>query len=206
MKNQIGKRELNRARRRAEIVSVATRSFLERGYAATSMSAIAEELGGSKATLWAHFGSKEELFAAVIDQQVDTFSRDIDEVLTSQTYSLPALRRAFQRFLDCLLRDNAVRLFNLVLSEGGRFPEIREMFYSRGPAKVRKCMAEFFATRFTETDSERLTQLTVATLSGYRSEILLRPVMPTKAEREAFIDDFVDLIALSAETQAGSGP
>lgn len=201
MTNLMGKRELNKARKRAEIVSIATRLFLEHGYAATSMSSIAEELGGSKATLWAHFGSKEELFAAVIDQQVETFSRDIDEVLTSQTYSLPALRRACLRFQDCLLRDNAVLLFSLILSEGGRFPEIKEMFYSRGPAKVRKCIAVFYATRYTQADAERLTLLTMAAISGYRSDILLRPVKPTRAEQEAFVDSFVDLIARSASPE-----
>lgn len=200
----MGKRELNKARKRAEIVDIATRSFLDHGYAATSMSAIAEELGGSKATLWAHFGSKEELFAAVIDLQVETFSRDIDEVLTSQTFSIPALRRACLRFLDCLLRDNAVRLFSLVLSEGARFPEIREMFYSRGPAKVRRCIIEFYATRFSEADAARLTQLTMTAMSGYRSDTLLRPAKPKRAELETFVGDFVDMIARCTGLDGGS--
>ena len=189
------KRELNKARKRAEIVAIATRSFLEHGYAATSMSAIAEELGGSKATLWGHFGSKNELFAAVIDRQVETFSQDLDEVLTSQTFSLAALRRACLRYLDCLLRENAVRLFSLVIGEGTRFPEITEMFYSRGPAKVRECIVEFYGTRLAMEDADGLAQLTVSLLSGYRSEILLRPVKPTLGEREGFVDSFIDLIA-----------
>ena len=191
----MGKRELNKARKRAEIVDIATRSFFEQGYAATTMSAIAEELGGSKATLWAHFSSKEELFAAVIDLQVGSFSRDIDEVLTSQTYSVPALRRLCMRFLECLMRDNAVRLFTLILSEGERFPEIREMVYSRGPERVRKCIVKFYATQFNETEAERLMQMTVSAISGYRSDVQLRPKRPTKAEQEDFVDCLVDLIA-----------
>lgn len=198
MKDLMGKRELNKARKRAEIVDIATRSFFQHGYAATSMSAVAEELGGSKATLWAHFCSKEELFAAVIDQQVESFSRDIDEVLTSQTFSLPALRRALLRFLDCLLYENSVRLFRLVLSEGGRFPEVAEMFYSRGPAKIRRCIVDFYATRFQEADSVRLAQVTIAAITGYRSDILLRPIKPTVAEREAFVDNLIALIDWSA--------
>lgn len=194
MQNMIGKRELNKARKRTEIVDIATHWFLEHGYAATSMSAIAEELGGSKATLWAHFCSKEDLFAAVIDQQVETFSGDIDEVLTNQSFSLPGLRRVCLRFLDCLLRDNAVRLYRLVLSEGSRFPVISEMFYARGPAKLRKCIIEFYATRFGEEDARRLTRLTLAAITGYRSDILLRPDKPTAAERETFVDDLIAMI------------
>ncbi|HKT84549.1 MAG TPA: TetR/AcrR family transcriptional regulator [Novosphingobium sp.] len=189
-----GKRELNKARKRAEIVAIATRCFLEHGYDATSMSAIAEELGGSKATLWGHFSSKEDLFAAVIDKQVDTFAQDIGEVLTGPNFSLPALRRACLRYLECLLRDSAERLFSLVISEGKRFPEITEMFYTRGSAKVREGVAAFYATRFDQAEAARLAQLTVAAISGYRSEILLRPVKPTAAELEYFIDSLVDTI------------
>jgi len=189
-----GKRELNKARKRAEIVEVATRSFFERGYGATSMSAIADELGGSKATLWAHFASKEELFAAVVDYKVETFSRDVDEVLTGQVFSFPALRRACLRFLDCLLRENSVELFRLVVSEGQRFPEINEMFYARGPSKFRNCVAQFFATRFTEDQARQLTLLIVSAMVGYRSDVLMRPEKPTTKDHEAFVDNVIGLI------------
>lgn len=191
MTELMGKRELNKARKRAEIVRIATRAFLDQGYAATTMSAIADELGGSKATLWAHFASKEDLFAAVIDLQVETFARDVDEVLTSQSFSLPALRRACLRFIDCLLRETSIQLYRLVMSEGERFPEIKEMFYARGPVKLRTCIAEFFATRFDEAEALQLTQITVAAVTGYRSDVLLRPGKATKAQHEAFVDSLI---------------
>jgi TetR/AcrR family transcriptional regulator, mexJK operon transcriptional repressor len=209
MQEQIGKREQNKARKRAEIVAIATRTFLGQGYAATSMSGIADELGGSKATLWAHFASKEELFAAVVDGQVDTFARDIAEVLTSQTFSLPALRRACLRFLECLLRDDAVRLFRLVLSDGERFPEITETFYSRGPARVRHSMKQFFATRFEDADALRLTRVVANAITGYRSDILLRPDRPGKASREIFVDSLISSIAwpaFAADDEADEQP
>jgi len=186
-----GKRELNKARKRAEIVAIATQSFLEQGYAATSMSAIADRLGGSKATLWAHFASKEELFDAVIALQVESFSRDVDEVLLRQTFSLPALRRACLRFIDCLLRENSVLLYRLVTSEGERFPEIKEMFYTRGPAKLRACIAAFFATAYEEEEARQLTQLTVSAVTGYRTDILLRPARTPRAEHEAFVENLL---------------
>jgi AcrR family transcriptional regulator len=189
-----GKRELNKAKKRAAIVEVATKSFFERGYAATTMSSIADELGGSKATLWAHFSSKEELFAAVVDNKVDAFAQEVNEVLTGQAFSFPALRRACLRFLDCLLRENSVQLFRLVLSEGERFPEINEMFYERGPWRFRSCITEFYATHFTREEAERLTLVTVAAIVGYRSDILMRPKRPTLKEREAFVDNLIGLI------------
>src|SRR3546814_16443040 len=44
--HMMGKREMNKARKRAEIVAIATRSLFYHGYASTSTSAIAEKLGG----------------------------------------------------------------------------------------------------------------------------------------------------------------
>jgi AcrR family transcriptional regulator len=194
-KTGIGKRELNKARKRAEIVQVASRMFLEHGYATTTMSAIADALGGSKATLWAHFASKEELFAAAVDSHVETFSRDVDEVLVGQTFSLPALRRACLRFLDCLQRENSILLYRLVISEGERFPEVTEMFYARGPTKMRGCIIDFFATRFGDDDAARLTSIIVAAVTGYRSDLMIRPGGSTAKEHGAFVDSLLSYIA-----------
>lgn len=185
---------MNKANKRSEIIQAAMFLFLKNGYAATSMSAIAELIGGSKTTLWAYFASKEELFAAVIDMQVEIFSQEVDEVLTGQTFSLRALRGACLRSIGFLLRENSVLLYRLVMSEGERFPEIKKMFYERGPAKLQACLARFFATRFSEEDVRRLTQLTISALTGYRYEVLLRSSEANSAEHEAFVDTMLTYV------------
>jgi AcrR family transcriptional regulator len=50
--------------KRRQIVDVAARLFEEHGFDRTSMSMIAADLGGSKATLYGYFQSKEELLQA----------------------------------------------------------------------------------------------------------------------------------------------
>lgn len=183
----IGKRELNKARKRAEIVQVAARMFLEQGYAATTMSAIADTLGGSKATLWAHFSSKEDVFAAVLDLHVGTFSSSIDEVLVGQTFSVPALRRVCLRLIGSLLSESSVLLYRMVVSEGDRFPELLDAFYTRGPMKLRTRIAGFFATVFSDDEAHALTQLVVAAVTGYRSDLILKQER-AGANHEAFVD------------------
>src|SRR3546814_18750006 len=54
------RRDENHARKRRKILEIAGRHFLDHGYAAATMSAIASELGGSKTTLWDHFPSKQD--------------------------------------------------------------------------------------------------------------------------------------------------
>jgi AcrR family transcriptional regulator len=55
------------ARRRA-IVAAAWEVFRDEGFERASMSAIAVRAGGSKATLYAYFKSKEEVFAAALER------------------------------------------------------------------------------------------------------------------------------------------
>jgi AcrR family transcriptional regulator len=57
--------------KRQEIVRIAAELFEELGYERTSMSAIAARVGGSKATLYGYFASKEELLRTVLDQDVN---------------------------------------------------------------------------------------------------------------------------------------
>ena len=55
------------------ILAAAKRAFLAAGFEAVSMDAIAREAGVSKATVYAHFGSKEELFGAVIEGECERY-------------------------------------------------------------------------------------------------------------------------------------
>ena len=64
--------------KRQEIIRIAAELFEELGYERTSMSAIAAQVGGSKATLYGYFASKEDLLRAVLDQDV---SEEADRLL-----------------------------------------------------------------------------------------------------------------------------
>ena len=56
--------------KRLEIVRIAAKLFEELGYERASMSAIATRVGGSKATLYGYFSSKEDLLRAALDHDV----------------------------------------------------------------------------------------------------------------------------------------
>jgi AcrR family transcriptional regulator len=57
--------------KRQEIIRIAAKLFEELGYERTSMSTIAASVGGSKATLYGYFPSKEELLRAALDHDVN---------------------------------------------------------------------------------------------------------------------------------------
>lgn len=69
--------------KRREIIEIAAQAFEELGYDRASMSLISQRVGGSKATLYGYFKSKEELLMAVLDYDVgDQAERMVNEFLT----------------------------------------------------------------------------------------------------------------------------
>ncbi|HMN43750.1 MAG TPA: helix-turn-helix domain-containing protein, partial [Povalibacter sp.] len=62
-------RALQLAARREQFLAAAERMFLKEGFAKTSVNAIVREAGGSLATLYAEFGTKEALFESVLSQR-----------------------------------------------------------------------------------------------------------------------------------------
>ncbi len=56
---------------RADILAAAARSFMDRGYSATSLDEIARSLGATKGRIYHHFPSKADLFAEVFRAGMD---------------------------------------------------------------------------------------------------------------------------------------
>jgi TetR/AcrR family transcriptional repressor of mexJK operon len=137
------KREVRKADRRRAILEVAERSFLERGFADTSMSTIAAELGGSKTTLWSYFPSKDELFEAVIDSKIESFQAALDEALIPTGGTRAALSRFGHVFLNKILAPHSIALHRLIVAEAERFPTMGEAFAVRGPDRVRARLCRY---------------------------------------------------------------
>jgi TetR/AcrR family transcriptional repressor of mexJK operon len=146
------RRDQNRESRRAAIVSAARDAFLEQGYAATSMSTIATHLGGSKGTLWAYFPSKEDLFAAVLDDVTASFRQNLDDALRPGRDCHTTLLDFAERFLLKILNPDNIRLHRLIVGEGGRFPEIGRLFYARGPQIVLERLSDYIRGRMEAGD------------------------------------------------------
>lgn len=139
------RREARRQSRCDAIVEVAASWFLEHGYAGTTMSAIAAELGGSKGTLWNHFPSKELLFAAVLERTTTEFRSQLLLALNPSDDIEEALRKFCRKFLAKVTSPDAVALHRLVSGEVGRFPEIGQIFYQRGPRLTQELLGNFLA-------------------------------------------------------------
>lgn len=129
--------------RREAILDVAREVFLEEGYAAASMSTIAARLGGSKATLYNYFRSKEELFEAYVRRHCSWQKDEIFSIASDEEDVPAALQRMGRNYLRMVMSDNSLRHFRMITAEAERWPEIGQAFYESGPATGAAMLAGF---------------------------------------------------------------
>jgi AcrR family transcriptional regulator len=134
-----------REAKRAAIVETARAAFFAQGYGATSMSSIAATVGGSKTTLWSHFRSKEELFAAVVDDIVERYGAALAIDLPLDAPVAATLERFAAALLSTIMSAPIVELHRMVTGEAARFPEMALVFWERGPKRGKARLADYFA-------------------------------------------------------------
>src|SRR6185436_16491383 len=115
-------------RKRAEIIAIAKNLFFREGYAGASMAQVAATVGGSKATLYSHFKSKEELLLAVIESVIQT---SMEEVRSAPD---PTDFRAFLQWmghsaLHQLMAPESISMRRLAAAEAFRLPEVGRVIH-----------------------------------------------------------------------------
>ncbi|WP_158298546.1 TetR/AcrR family transcriptional regulator [Sphingobium sp. AM] len=136
-----------RKKRRAAFVRAAARIFLKKGYEGTSIDDITRRSGGSKATLYSYFESKERLFEAVMVEELRrrataTFAmldgaRDGDGEADPET----VLRAVGTRFINLLLEESSRAFMTISMHEAEKFPNVGRAFHESGPQVVHDHLA-----------------------------------------------------------------
>ncbi|WP_119726540.1 TetR/AcrR family transcriptional regulator [Thermomonospora amylolytica] len=85
------------------VLQKALELFWERGYEATSMADLVEHLGIARASLYATFGGKRDLYMKALERYME--SADHIERLSQPGPVLPAVRALFSSYLAESLRD-----------------------------------------------------------------------------------------------------
>jgi TetR/AcrR family transcriptional regulator, mexJK operon transcriptional repressor len=124
--------------KRQAVIEAATALFIAQGYGAVSMDAIARGAGVSKATLYAHFASKDLLFATIINQACRK-NVAVTELLPESSDDLAAALTGLGRRMLCfLLEASSLAIHRVVVAESLRFPELGRAFYENGPVVFRQ--------------------------------------------------------------------
>lgn len=129
--------------KRAVVLRAAQKLFLQNGFSVTSMDAITQEAQVSKATVYAHFKSKDELF--------ETLVRLGSESALSMT---PPLKRAggdpkaellafFEPFLMLLFKGAGYNWSRMVIAEANRHPKNAQFFYECTDGRITNWVEQY---------------------------------------------------------------
>ncbi|CAN7780120.1 TetR/AcrR family transcriptional regulator [Variovorax sp. LjRoot84] len=121
--------------KRDAIVRAASEVFREMGFEGASMSEIAARAGGSKATLYGYFSSKEALFVAVILGAAETHFDPIFAALGKDSDDLErVLQRYGEKIMVVVSSQEIIEAMRAVIAESGR-SDIGRQFFEGGPKK-----------------------------------------------------------------------
>jgi AcrR family transcriptional regulator len=109
--------------RRQEILGAARRVFLRTDFATTSMGEIAEEAGVTRGLLNHYFGTKRDLYLAVVADVASTLPAMVDTTLRDLPREEMVARNA-ENFLDAMERDVEVWTVLLGAEALARDPEV----------------------------------------------------------------------------------
>ncbi|MGA7993509.1 MAG: TetR/AcrR family transcriptional regulator [Bradyrhizobium sp.] len=129
------------------IHEAAQQEFLESGYAATCMEAVAARAGVSTKTLYRLIPTKAALFEGMVTARLDEFFAGI----VADVVDSPDLASALETMLvDCAgltLDKEVLGVHRLVIAESDRFPELAQAFYKNGIQRVPVALAEWLDTQ-----------------------------------------------------------
>lgn len=145
------RKELLSEWRHSEVLKAARRLFARLGYAASNVEEIAREAGMAKGTVYLYFKSKEDIFAAVLEHDL--------ECLTDKTIEGMAAVETFDERLTVFLNmrrkyvQNNQEFLRIYFAEFGSrgsrsklISEVIDKLFRRGFENMRSCLEEAIAS------------------------------------------------------------
>ncbi len=139
------KRERRKEARPGELLDAALDLFVEKGFAATRAEEVAARAGVSKGTLFLYFQSKEELFKAVVRENISgRFTEWNAEFEAFEGDSADMLTYCMNTWWERVGATRASGITKLMMSEAKNFPDLAAFYQSEviqpGQALIRRIL------------------------------------------------------------------
>ncbi|HWV05740.1 TetR family transcriptional regulator [Ralstonia sp.] len=151
-----------------ELVSAALALFVARGYAATRLEDVASAAGVSKGTVYLYFAGKEELFKAVIQENLLPVLAEGEVFIdTFEGTSEALLHEILMGWWERIGESPASGLTKLLIAESGNFPDLVQYYSVEVIERYDRLFARILARGvargdFRETDVHQTTLALVA--------------------------------------------
>ena len=125
----VARRERRKEARPGELLDAALDLFVEKGFAATRAEEVAARAGVSKGTLFLYFHTKEELFKAVVRENISgRFKEWNDEFAAFEGNSADMLGYCMHVWWERVGATKASGITKLMMSEASNFPELARFY------------------------------------------------------------------------------
>lgn len=122
--------------RRTRILAAAKDTFLQKGYNAASMEAIARAAGVSKVTVYGHFGSLDALLEAVVETEANAINAALHVRTLEDAGVRDRLIALGVHLMKMLKSQDCLRLEHLVTARVSQQPALAQTFYRSGPERT----------------------------------------------------------------------
>jgi TetR/AcrR family transcriptional regulator, mexJK operon transcriptional repressor len=124
--------------KRAAILAAAREEFFAHGFAAASIEAIAQASSTSKVTVYNRFGTKEALFATVVEHECFLMSAGLETFSTNHDDLRETLIDFGEKMLRFLMQPHVMRFERRIAAESEHMPRVGELFLNAGPRRMRQ--------------------------------------------------------------------
>jgi TetR/AcrR family transcriptional regulator, mexJK operon transcriptional repressor len=124
--------------KRAAILDAARDEFFAHGFASTSIESIAQASKTSKVTVYNRFGTKEALFAEVVENECFLMSSGLATLTTSHDGLRETLIEFGEKMMQFLTQPHVMRFERRIAAESEQMPLVGELFLNAGPRHMRE--------------------------------------------------------------------
>ncbi|ELY2785176.1 TetR/AcrR family transcriptional regulator [Klebsiella pneumoniae] len=170
------------AQRVRDLIEAASELFLERGFDAVAVDDVIARVGGSRSTIYSHFGGKEGLFKHAMIDLCTEVTKPLDQMIIADGEPKEALMVLGRQLLISALSPRTLALHRLLVNEGRRFPDVAKAMWDVSYGKAIQILSTWIAEQQQPG-------------KGFCRDV------PSKALAE----HFVSLVAANTKLQAASG-
>ena len=159
-------RSLSREERRNRIVWAAKRVLLDKGLDAASMDDVAACAGTTKPTVYAHFKSKDDLIAAVVDLIKGLFLGKLRSPDVYAAEPVEAITLFCGRFLELVCWRDSIGYQRVSLAAAARSPAIARAVYDTLFAEAGRSLATYLRAHTLTQNPEPHAELLLSATTG----------------------------------------
>lgn len=148
--------------KREEVLDIASETFLSKGFDGTSINVMAREACISKESIYRYFGSKEDLFLAVVERELELYKKCMLETISQ--FQGRTLQQALFSVAEATLRvasiDRTLALRRLIFQMSANGSKVGIHYFMAGPEIAYQNLVRLFehyqpVTSFSSTKLSR---------------------------------------------------